>query len=300
MNRATRSVLLISLTVLMFALSPAFAVDYAAENLPRDIPDAYWEEGELEYGEANSGIPVLDSRTIVDINVTVDITHPRVSDLKVFLVGPMGPVQCEMAVLIDGMGGEGANLTATIFDDEASQAIADGTAPFTGSFRPIESLSVFDGMSTVDEIWTLQIQDKAMGHTGTLNSWTLSITYAGGGGGGPAPALSLNSPDPETLWPPTGARKSVTISGSVIDAGGGVGSAWLEVCDDYGECDDDCIPVTLDAEGNFSIPVELIAGRLQSDRDGRCYEISLCATNTAGDEAAPVSVVVMVPHDRRR
>ena len=59
------------------------------------------------------------------------------------------------------IGGSGANFTATVLDDEAATAIASGTAPFTGSFRPAQPLTVFDGQNP-NGTWTLEIPDGVM------------------------------------------------------------------------------------------------------------------------------------------
>ena len=52
-------------------------------------------------------------------------------------------------------GGSGDNFTNTVFDDEAATSITAGAAPFTGSFRPVDALSAFDGQ-TVQGPWVLQ------------------------------------------------------------------------------------------------------------------------------------------------
>ena len=47
--------------------------------------------------------------------------------------------------LFDGVGGNGDDFIDTILDDEAAASIADGSAPFTGSYRPIGNLGLLDG-----------------------------------------------------------------------------------------------------------------------------------------------------------
>ena len=115
------------------------------------------------------------------------------------------------------------------------------------------------------------------------------------------PLLSLDSPSPAILWPANGRVIPVSISGSVVDQGGGVGEAWLQVEDDYGELDGKHdITGSLGEDGSFSVVLDLIASRRGNDRSGRSYEISLHATSRAGMEADPVSVIVLVPHNRGR
>jgi hypothetical protein len=78
-----------------------------------------------------------------------------------------------------------------------------------------------------------------------------------------------------------------------------VARAWLETADEYGTLNG-TQDLTLDAEGDFSAVVNLTASRLDTDRDGRTYEIILHAVDDVGTAADPVSVLVVVPHDQRR
>ena len=118
-----------------------------------------------------SKIGISDSFTIADINLKLDVTHTRDSDLQIFLRGPDGTV----IQLFSGTGVSGQNLRNTTFDDEAATSITTASAPFTGTFRPLQSLSAFDGKLTSDT-WTLEVRDTVKKQTGTLNSWSLAIT----------------------------------------------------------------------------------------------------------------------------
>ncbi len=84
------------------------------------------------------------------------------------------------------LGGDGAGgvqqahvgnyqpLTGTILDDEGSVSITAGTGPYTGRFRPVESLEAFD-QTNANGIWRLEVQDTQSGDTGVLNGWKLLI-----------------------------------------------------------------------------------------------------------------------------
>ena len=50
-----------------------------------------------------------------------------------------------MVDLFSGVGGTGQNFRNTILADDAPISIADGQAPFTGRFRPLNPLAAFDG-----------------------------------------------------------------------------------------------------------------------------------------------------------
>jgi subtilisin-like proprotein convertase family protein len=120
----------------------------------------------------SSEILVNEIGVVKDVNVNLDITHTYDNDLIIRLVSPSGA-----SVLLCGQeGGYGDNFTNTTFDDEASIDITDGTAPFTGVFRPEGKLSRLDG-SNVNGIWKLSVEDASAWDNGTLNHWSIEIEY---------------------------------------------------------------------------------------------------------------------------
>lgn len=137
-------------------------VSYPSTNVPRDISDD---------NETLSTLTVPDSLVISDVDVTVDIEHTYDEDLDAVLKSPSGAT----VVLFSGVGAGGDNFTNTTFDDEAAAAIASGSAPFAGTFRPQAALDAFDGENAAGQ-WTLSVYDNASGYTGRLNSWGLCIT----------------------------------------------------------------------------------------------------------------------------
>lgn len=123
-------------------------------------------------GTTTAFIDITDSRQILDVNVRLRLSHTYTGDLIISLISPQGTE----VVLSNRRGGEGDNFWNTLFDDEASQAIAAGTAPFTGAFRPDQALGFFDGQSAAGR-WTLRIQDVTPLNSGQLLNWALDITY---------------------------------------------------------------------------------------------------------------------------
>ena len=106
------------------------------------------------------------------MNVTVNITHTYDGDISLYLTGPNG----QQVTLSTRHGGSGDNYTGTVFDDAAATAIASGSAPFTGSFRPDSPLSVFNGILAAGN-WTLTVVDSASSDTGQIVNWTLTLLY---------------------------------------------------------------------------------------------------------------------------
>jgi Ca2+-binding RTX toxin-like protein/subtilisin-like proprotein convertase family protein len=109
---------------------------------------------------------------IQDIDVQLNILHFAVRDLDIFLIAPNG-VRVELVT--DAAPDTGSHFSQTIFDDEAATAILDGSAPFTGRFRPEGLLSALDGYSA-NGTWQLEVTDDTIGFTGTLNNWSLALT----------------------------------------------------------------------------------------------------------------------------
>jgi subtilisin-like proprotein convertase family protein/N-acetylneuraminic acid mutarotase len=153
-------------------LSGANEATFAASGLPQAVPD-------------NDPAGFLSTRTvsgsgitaITDINVILNITHARTSDLRLSLIAP----NATEVLLSNGRGGSGDDFGGqtspvrhTVFDMDATQVVTDGVAPFRGTYRPEGILSALDGLAA-DGTWTLKVVDGASGETGTLNSW--SITF---------------------------------------------------------------------------------------------------------------------------
>ena len=112
---------------------------------------------------------------ILDVNVSIDVTHPDVRELSVFLISPENT---EITLVMNRPNdAAAANYTDTRFDDNAStaiSAIAAADAPFTATFSPEEPLGNLMGESALG-IWELRVEDSTGGNTGTLNSWTLDL-----------------------------------------------------------------------------------------------------------------------------
>ena len=113
---------------------------------------------------------------ITDVNVSVTLTHTYTRDLQIYLVAPNG----KSVQLFNRRGGSGDNLSGTTFDDEASTAIAAGSAPFSGSFRPEQLLSGFDGALPVGT-WQLRVYDAARSDVGSITKFSIDIATGTGG-----------------------------------------------------------------------------------------------------------------------
>lgn len=136
--------------------------------------------------------PILDNQTVTDtitvsipnalgvtdINVRIDtVIHTWDSDLIFSLSHLTGNV-----TLVNRRGSSGDNFINTFLNDSATTPIANGTAPFTGSYQPESQLTAFNGLSPNGQ-WVLSISDNAGGDTGLLKAWCLVIQYQAAVGG---------------------------------------------------------------------------------------------------------------------
>lgn len=118
-------------------------------------------------------LPTLGGGLVIaDLNITLDITHSYSGDLSIVLISPNGT---RVRLISEDINRSGANFTNTVFDDQAGTAITAATPPFTGTFRPEQSLAAFRGQDTLGD-WVLEITDNFTGDVGTLNSWSLEVT----------------------------------------------------------------------------------------------------------------------------
>ena len=144
---------------------------YESENLPISLNDATSLD---ESGLTVTNIEISDIVNIVDIDVNLTLTHTWVEDLRIYLVSPDGT----KVTLSQNSGGDGDNYTETVFDQDSQASISSADAPFTGSFRPVESLDIFNG-ERANGNWVLQIVDQGPQDTGELIDFSIQICYTG-------------------------------------------------------------------------------------------------------------------------
>lgn len=143
---------------------------------------------------ASKVIAVSNPGVVTDLDVVVNVTHTWVGDLKLSLTTPWGA----SVPLVTNRGSSGDNFAQTRFDDEATNAVSSGGAPFTGSFRPESPLSVVDGQPAAGN-WLLRAVDNAASDVGTIDLVTLDFTFVPvpcptGAGAPPVPDGTTGSP----------------------------------------------------------------------------------------------------------
>ena len=119
-----------------------------------------------------SGLPTAIHTTGFGLErVCVNLTHSYDQDLTISIVSPDGTI----AILADAVGGDGNNFDNTCFVWNAPNSIVGGSAPFNGSYRPIDETGILNNAQNPNGQWRLRIRDNAGGDLGTLLSWSLTF-----------------------------------------------------------------------------------------------------------------------------
>ncbi len=115
---------------------------------------------------------LTENYIIADLNLTIDtVFHTNDDDLELILTH-----DGIRDTVIFRAGGSGDNFIRTVLNDSASTPVGNGSAPFTGQFRPFRNLSQFNGTEAGGE-WMLEIYDRATGNTGIFDAWSLEFKF---------------------------------------------------------------------------------------------------------------------------
>lgn len=153
-----------------FGDTSSFSTTYcgfeASEIVPVTIP--------VTVGTVTSTITIdeLDSVTVNDLNVQLDISHTYLSDLNVKLTSPNGTE----VLLFSNKCGSNDNVVAT-FDDAGAILICGTNPAISGTIVPSQSLSALNGQSS-QGVWTLTVTDAFSQDGGTINNWGISFCSA--------------------------------------------------------------------------------------------------------------------------
>lgn len=160
-----------SLTITTLSSLPPGAAPVAVTGPGGEIPDADPD------GVASPATAGGLGRRLLDLEVTVNITHTQADHIDLFLTAPNG----QRIDLVTDVGGGNDDLYAgTVFDDRAGTPVSDvqplptdGTA-FT-RVVPEGALSAFLGIDP-NGVWLLTAVDDGGGQEGELVGWTITLT----------------------------------------------------------------------------------------------------------------------------
>jgi uncharacterized repeat protein (TIGR01451 family) len=123
--------------------------------------------------------------SILDVDLTTNITHTFAADLDVTLMSPLGTV---VTLTTDNGAGNDNVFNGTVWDDNANPA---GQVPYTTNnglvtdqayvnlttatpLAPEEAMAAFIGEDP-NGTWTITVSDDLAGDGGSLDSWSLDI-----------------------------------------------------------------------------------------------------------------------------
>lgn len=126
---------------------------------------------------------MLDSTFGVE-EVCINMMHPRVQQLYIYLQSPSG-----MTVeLTEATSSNDTGYVNTCFNSSSPSSITLGISPYTGVFRPIGFLGRFQNGQTGNGTWRLIVHDYlSIVDSGTVINWSINF------GNTPAPAVKLFS-----------------------------------------------------------------------------------------------------------
>ena len=150
-------------------------------HTPLAIPDGVVDIDGNVVGVADT-ITIPDNLTIRNVRVQLQITHPWVGDLIVFL-DHLDTLNYTTLLYNPGKptlqyGCSYPNVQCT-FDDAAGQDAdtqCSSTAPaIGGTVRPLDALSIFDGESSAGT-WQLEVYDNSTPDAGSLVHWCVEVS----------------------------------------------------------------------------------------------------------------------------
>ena len=153
-----------------FTTNQISCLELSSLGVPKTLQDA----SDSVEGKTVASINMNFDSPILDLDIVVDLDHTWLEDLTLYLETPEGT----RFILSSELGGSNDDYTQTIFDQEADVNIFNGTAPFTGRFKPTQSISSIYGTSTKG-IWKLIVEDGYSEDTGILFEFTLNLCVLG-------------------------------------------------------------------------------------------------------------------------
>lgn len=142
-----------------------------------DIPD-------FNTAGVDSAITVANfSNTVGKVTVSLFIPHDFIFDLDITLYAPDGT----SVTLANNLRFYGTNFgiacfpdtNRTTFDDKATQSINSDSAPYVGTFKPVEPLAAFEFKSgaEVNGTWRLHVTDSYNSNAvGRIECWSLNLS----------------------------------------------------------------------------------------------------------------------------
>lgn len=195
----------------------------------------------VEFSINVNGLPQNSLNSTFGVTqVCLNISHTWNSDLNVWLVSPDGT----LSNLFSGIGGDSDNFTNTCFSQSATTSIVSGVAPYTGTYKPQETIGNVNNNQNGNGIWKLRILDTYPQDEGNLISW--NITF---GPNAPTPFVFTSSNLPIVIINTTEQivdEPSIIGTMKIIDNGVGNMNTISDVPNNYNG------KISIEIRGNYS------------------------------------------------
>ena len=173
--------------------------------------------------------------------ICINLVHTYDDDLDISIIAPDGTT----VLLIGGVGGGDDNFTNTCLNSLSTNLLANGTAPFTGTWKPQGEMGRVNNGQIGNGNWTLRIEDTAGGDIGNLLDWSLTF------GNTPATYLSFSSSNMPIVIINTNGQTiqqtgKITADMGIIDNGPGQRNQLTDPYNDYNG------KVGIERRGNYS------------------------------------------------
>jgi hypothetical protein len=119
-----------------------------------------------------SGLPTTINAGFGLRSACINLTHSDDSHLVIQIQSPDGTT----ISLASGIGGSGTDFTNTCLAEDGSNGyIVSGTAPFTGTYIPQQSLNIFNNGQNPNGVWKLCVSDTYFGDSGHVYNYNLTF-----------------------------------------------------------------------------------------------------------------------------
>jgi subtilisin-like proprotein convertase family protein len=240
------------------------------EGIPSPINDALTVDLPLEVNATATALVRSGA-------VAFSVTHTYTGDLDISLRTPTAAT----LDLTSDNGSSGDNYTATILVDTATDLVSDGTAPYTGLYRPEQPFVSIAGLPA-DGTWRFIFDDDAGGDEGTVDAAVLYLCLCDGSAGCEVGVACLDGEDNDG---------DTLVDCDDPDCGN------VAQCIPESECDDatdndldtltDCADPDCDGIGTCEQPEASCFDGIDNDADGildcsdtDCVGLPLCSAET--------------------
>jgi subtilisin-like proprotein convertase family protein len=103
--------------------------------------------------------------------VCLNLNHTYLADLTIEVQAPDGTTR----MLMSGIGGGEDNLVNTCFNQDASNPIQSGSAPFSGTFVPMGQIGAVNNGQNPNGIWKIKVRDDYAADIGNVINCSLTF-----------------------------------------------------------------------------------------------------------------------------